>query len=114
MFMFKVYTHEKKPVTFDLPPDKRRINYTVDCIVKVVILPVPLSPKLKGERIWVRILKGIDEFGYYEASWSNVPLLEEAIKLKEFPIHYTNIIDCWGKYEELKKPEFELIRGGKT
>lgn len=113
MFMFKVYTHAKKPITFGLPLDERRMSYVVDDVVKVVVFPIPSSSGPSGERIWVRILEEIDQFGYYKASWGNVPLLEEAIELEEFPVHYTNIIDYWGKHKEPKKPELEVIKGGK-
>lgn len=113
MFIFKVYTHAKKPVTFELPFDKRRMKHIVGDIVKVVIFAVPPLPGPSGERIWVKILKEIDEFGYYKASWANVPIIEEAIELEEFPVHYTNIIDYWGKHKETEKPRLKGIKGGK-
>jgi len=111
MFFFKVYTQDKKPDTFGLPPDEERMDYKIDDIVKVVISSAPEFSS-SGERIWVRILEEINEFGYYEATWANVPLLQEAMELQFFPIHYTNIISYWGKVEKSEKPNLEMIKGG--
>jgi len=113
MFIFRVYTQDKKPDTFGLPLDEERMSYNIDDIVKVVINSVPSESFSGGEKIWVRILEEIDEFGYYEATWANVPLLQEAMELKFFPIHYTNIISYWGKAEKAEKPNLEVIKGGK-